>query len=390
MATNLIETIQSQFTAELLQQLSAVVGESPATTQKAVAGTIPTLLAGLTNLASTAEGTTQLGNLLSQGNYGNVLSNLPSLFGGGNATQDVLNSGRGILSTLFGGRLSAIIDWLANAFGIKSTAASSLLSLVAPMVLGVLKREQTSQGLNTAGLASLLLSQKDSIARLAPAGLASVLGISNLANLGAGVAGSATRLSSEAVRVGTGAVRGGRSLWSWLWPALGLLLLGFLYSMWGGGSTARQPVANMALPSGTTLSLPENSLNYKLAQYLANPADTTVPKTFVFERLNFESATTKLTPESVQTVNDLAAILKAYPSAAVQLEGHTDNTGDAAANKKLSQDRADAVKELLVKGGIDASRVSTAGYGQEKPIASNATEDGKSQNRRLELVVAKK
>jgi len=160
--------------------------------------------------------------------------------------------------------------------------------------------------------------------------------------------------------------------------------------MWGGGSTARQPVANMALPSGTTLSLPENSLNYKLAQYLANPADTTVPKTFVFERLNFESATTKLTPESVQTVNDLAAILKAYPSAAVQLEGHTDNTGDAAANKKLSQDRADAVKELLVKGGIDASRVSTAGYGQEKPIASNATEDGKSQNRRLELVVAKK
>ena len=74
----------------------------------------------------------------------------------------------------------------------------------------------------------------------------------------------------------------------------------------------------------------------------------------------------------------------------MQLEGHTDNTGDAAANKKLSQDRADAVKELLVKGGIEASRVSTAGYGQEKPIASNATEDGKAQNRRLELVVAKK
>jgi OOP family OmpA-OmpF porin len=206
MATNLIETIQSQFTPELLQQLSAVVGESPATTQKAVAGAVPTLLAGLTNLASTTEGTTQLGNLLSQGNYGNLLPNATSLLGGGNATQDVLNSGRGILSTLFGGRLSAIIDWLANAFGIKSTAASSLLSLVAPMVLGVLKREQTSQGLNTAGLASLLLSQKDSIARLAPAGLASVLGISNLANLGAGVAGSATRLSSEAARVGTGAV----------------------------------------------------------------------------------------------------------------------------------------------------------------------------------------
>jgi outer membrane protein OmpA-like peptidoglycan-associated protein len=63
---------------------------------------------------------------------------------------------------------------------------------------------------------------------------------------------------------------------------------------------------------------------------------------------------------------------------------------DLAANKKLSQDRADAVKEVLVKSGIEASRMTAAGYGQEKPFASNATEEGKAQNRRLELVVAKK
>jgi outer membrane protein OmpA-like peptidoglycan-associated protein len=149
-------------------------------------------------------------------------------------------------------------------------------------------------------------------------------------------------------------------------------------------------MANMALPGGMSLSLPENSFNYNLAKYLANTTDTTVPRTFVFDRLNFASGTTRLTPDSVQTVNDLAAILKAYPTAAVQLEGHTDNTGDAEANKKLSQDRADAVKELLVKGGVDGGRLSTAGYGQEKPVASNATEDGKAKNRRLELVVAKK
>jgi outer membrane protein OmpA-like peptidoglycan-associated protein len=97
-----------------------------------------------------------------------------------------------------------------------------------------------------------------------------------------------------------------------------------------------------------------------------------------------------LTPESVQTVTELVAILKAYPAATVQLVGHTDSTGDAEANKKLSLDRADAVKDLAVKGGIDASRLSTAGYGQEKPIASNATEEGKAKNRRLELVVASK
>ena len=391
MATNLIETIQSQFTPELLQQLSAVVGENTTTTQKAVAGAVPAVLAGLTNLVSTTEGTTQLGNLLSQNNIGNVLTNLPSLFGGGSATQDTISTGRSILNMLFGGRLSGIIDWLASSFGIKNSSASSLLSLVAPVVLGVLKREQTTQGLNPAGLASLLLGQKDTIAKLAPTGLASVLGLGSLANLGTGITGTAPRVTVPPAPARVGTVSDTTSPWKWIVPALGLLALGFLYSLWGKQPTTMvRPGANFALPDGVTVSLPENSFTYNLAQYLANSADTTVPKTFIFDNLNFESATTKLTPDSVQTVNDLAAILKAYPSANVQLQGHTDNTGDIAANKKLSQDRADAVKELLVKSGIDASRMTTAGYGQEKPIASNATEEGKAQNRRLELVVAKK
>jgi outer membrane protein OmpA-like peptidoglycan-associated protein len=74
----------------------------------------------------------------------------------------------------------------------------------------------------------------------------------------------------------------------------------------------------------------------------------------------------------------------------VQLEGHTDNTGDADANKRLSQARAEAVKEALTRSGIDASRVTTVGYGQERPIASNDTEAGKAKNRRLELAVVRR
>jgi outer membrane protein OmpA-like peptidoglycan-associated protein len=89
-------------------------------------------------------------------------------------------------------------------------------------------------------------------------------------------------------------------------------------------------------------------------------------------------------------VTDLIVILKAFPSTETRLEGHTDSVGDAEANKKLSQDRADAVKSIMVTNGIDASRLSTTGYGQEKPIASNDTEDGRAQNRRTELMVVKK
>ena len=83
-------------------------------------------------------------------------------------------------------------------------------------------------------------------------------------------------------------------------------------------------------------------------------------------------------------------ILKAYPDVAVRLEGHTDNTGDADANKKLSLDRAVVVKEIMVPGGIADGRIGTDGYGEEKPIAPNETEEGRAKNRRTELVVEKR
>ena len=82
--------------------------------------------------------------------------------------------------------------------------------------------------------------------------------------------------------------------------------------------------------------------------------------------------------------------MKCFPQTQVQLDGYTDNTGDAAANKKLSLDRATAVKDLLVKGGIEESRMTTQGFGQDNPVASNDTEEGKAKNRRLELVVQKR
>jgi K(+)-stimulated pyrophosphate-energized sodium pump len=81
--------------------------------------------------------------------------------------------------------------------------------------------------------------------------------------------------------------------------------------------------------------------------------------------------------------------MKCYPNMTDQLEGHTDNTGDPESNKKLSVDRAEAIKALLIGGGIDGARITTAGWGQEKPIASNDTDEGRAQNRRTELIVLK-
>ena len=122
-----------------------------------------------------------------------------------------------------------------------------------------------------------------------------------------------------------------------------------------------------------------------LAQWIRNSTVTT--KRFVFAHINFETGSATITPGSVQTLTGLASVLKCYPSARVELDGYTDSTGNPAANQKLSMDRADAVKDLLVKNGVEESRISTKGFGETHPLASNATATGRAENRRTEMVV---
>lgn len=73
--------------------------------------------------------------------------------------------------------------------------------------------------------------------------------------------------------------------------------------------------------------------------------------------------------------------------AQVSIEGYTDNTGSPAANKQLAQQRAETVKEMLVQSGIGAGRMQAAGFGADRPVASNDTAEGRARNRRIELVV---
>jgi K(+)-stimulated pyrophosphate-energized sodium pump len=106
--------------------------------------------------------------------------------------------------------------------------------------------------------------------------------------------------------------------------------------------------------------------------------------------VEFETNSATLTSTSNDQLSKFAAVLKAYPSVAISVDGHTDNTGDPAANKKLSEDRAAAVKDVIVGMGVPGDRVTTAGWGAEKPIASNDTEEGKLKNRRVEIAITKR
>lgn len=101
----------------------------------------------------------------------------------------------------------------------------------------------------------------------------------------------------------------------------------------------------------------------------------------------FEVDSAQLRPGADQRLQPLANYLRSMPNTSIRIEGHTDSTGGAAYNERLSRDRAESVKQALVAMGIDGNRVQTAGYGLTKPIASNNTVSGREQNRRVEIIM---
>jgi K(+)-stimulated pyrophosphate-energized sodium pump len=111
---------------------------------------------------------------------------------------------------------------------------------------------------------------------------------------------------------------------------------------------------------------------------------------FNFADLNFETGSSKIDANTMNEVVHIAQILNVYPNVKIKVGGYTDNTGNAASNLQLSAERAAAVKSALISLGVDESRIESEGYGQEHPIASNDTEEGKAQNRRIAVSVREK
>ena len=102
--------------------------------------------------------------------------------------------------------------------------------------------------------------------------------------------------------------------------------------------------------------------------------------------INFDVNKSTIRPDSRSIIAQIVAMLKANPDLQISIEGHTDNTGTAQRNKTLSEQRAQAVRDAITAENIDAARLATVGWGQEKPVADNKSEDGRAKNRRVELV----
>jgi OOP family OmpA-OmpF porin len=107
----------------------------------------------------------------------------------------------------------------------------------------------------------------------------------------------------------------------------------------------------------------------------------------VLNNVFFETGKATLTPQSRLELEKAIELMRANHTMVIEVGGHTDNVGDDAFNMKLSHDRARAVRDYIVNGGISSERVQAKGYGELNPIASNDTDDGRKANRRTEFVI---
>jgi OmpA-OmpF porin, OOP family len=107
---------------------------------------------------------------------------------------------------------------------------------------------------------------------------------------------------------------------------------------------------------------------------------------FIALDIHFDTGKSTIKPESEPIIEQIVKLLKDNADLKLSVEGHTDNVGDAKSNQKLSEERAKSVVAALTKAGIDAPRLSAAGFGQDRPVADNRSEEGRAKNRRVELV----
>jgi outer membrane protein OmpA-like peptidoglycan-associated protein len=156
-----------------------------------------------------------------------------------------------------------------------------------------------------------------------------------------------------------------------------------------GAALVTKAITSFTLPNGVKIEAADGGFVAQLIAFLSS-RDATLGQGFSLDEVYFDTASATIRPESTKQLEHVAVVLKAFPQAAIRVEGHTDNTGDAAANKQLSSERAAAVEKALKGLGIPDSQISSVGYGLEKPIAPNDSDDGRARNRRVDVVVLKR
>jgi outer membrane protein OmpA-like peptidoglycan-associated protein len=399
MSATLLDSFRSLLTPDTIASVAARFGESDTNVSRGLTSGFGSILMGLLGKVGDSGAMHDVHGLLTQaGAEAGAAGDSTTLLGGSTALGTL---GSRLLSMVFGGTSAGVAEAISRTSGIKTSTASSLLSMVAPAVLGLLGRRVRTEGLSAEGLGSLLTNEAASIRSIVPAGLGSLLGVE------APLAGVRRTVSDDVGRRGSMG-------WAWLAVAAAAILAIIWFASRSPGPEMRQTAMDTAspapaaapndvqayspgntrtltLPGGTALAVADSSLEARLVGFIEDSSAPVSKDTwFDFDQLLFETGSATLKPASEAQLRNVATILRAFPEVHAKIGGYTDSVGDDAANQRLSEERARSVMDRLVSLGITSDRLEAEGYGEQHPVASNETESGQAQNRRIALRVTEK
>ena len=287
MVQNIVKLLKDQLDDNLLGKIAGFLGENKSGVTAAVGSALPSLLLGLMKKGTEPGGADHLMRVLEEGKQNEgILGDLGNVLGGGSATTNLLASGKALLGSIFGEKAGGLSDLIASTSGINKTAGPSLLGILAPIVMGFLGKLLKSQGsFNSKSLNTLLLSQKDHLKAVLPAGVTGLLEVSDLENLG-----------RQAIQA---PVPPAKKNWLWIVLPIALAALFFLWRSCGTqevaqkatetakqASTAVQDTAKKVeekardawaalgkffskkLPNGIELNIPELGVENKLIAFI--------------------------------------------------------------------------------------------------------------------------
>ena len=402
MTRSLMDSILGMVTPDMRRALASRLGESLEGLQSGLTAATAATLSGLDRKAADGEFLGQILSLLEGGAGPSIVASLPSIAAGAptGAAAKTISS---FVRLLFGSQQAEVAGAISQHAGLTATSGPALLKVSVAVVLAYFVKDHSAGALTVDSLSSKLRAEAPTLHSYLPASLLP----------GASPAVSTIRRRAVFARSAV-AARTPR----WLVPlaVAGALVLGGLLirALSGPGppqrtaakintrasttsDTARAAWAALGdmmrvkLPNGSKLNVPSLGVEAKLVKFLNDSSEpVTENSEFEFDRLLFDTGHATVRPVSQEQLTNIAAILKAYPQVKVRIGGYTDNTGDPLENLQLSQQRADNVMEELTRLGVDASRMSAKGYGQENPMADNSTEEGRQKNRRISLWVTEK
>ena len=432
---NLLDSLKKIITPEAVSNISSELGEDTGKVTSAIKTAVSSLFGAVLEKGND----NKLENILKQAGNIPSISNVKGLFSG-QADAETQKLSSGFLNNLFGDKLGNFSSLISSSSGLKSESTTKLMGVISPLVAGFLGQKLLAGG-NFKGLLGQINSEKNGFLSSIPSGLAGILGVSSISGLGDSFlnkVSSQTKETAENVKEKVEDTYheykdkmekhsgGGWLKWLIIFLLAGILII-WLFSKngcsKGKGTTTPvndsiqkvEPNANnrdtvsanstnptdhkikellpITLPSGTVINAFPGGIEDKMVNFLQSDEyknatnDDLKNKWFDFDAINFEFGSgTKLTPESETQAKNIGIILKEFPDAKVKIGAYTDKKGNDQDNLKLSQERANTVKEIFIKNGFGDRVDGAEGYGSKfATVDANASDEERAKDRRISL-----